>query len=132
MYHISNCYDEFVEIAYLTTPFSYRHNRIARPGDTFATSLIELNLLTSPIHHIRHESSMNGCPLFLSNENSINIYTPFSMYLYGIEPEYIPKMTDETGLNEVEVDGDIFYEQKIIKPNNPVPVELLITSYDSD
>lgn len=131
-YQTPECYDEFVEVAYLTTPFSFRSNRIARPNDTFVLPLTQTNL-DIPLHHLRHQAKMDGYPVFQANENPIIINTPFSMYLYGIEGEYVPKIVDdETISNEIEVEEDVYFEPKVVVPTpTPITIEELMIIYDS-
>lgn len=110
-YHTQECYDEFIEIAYLTTPYSYRHNRVARPNDVVPLSFLPNNLMI-PFNLLKHRVMVDGYPLFQDRTDQLNIETPFSMYLFNIEPEYVIRETDNTqSLIEVEINGDIFYEK---------------------
>lgn len=128
-YH--HCYDEFVEIAYLTTPYSYRKNRVARPNDTVVLDCHDFTAIKTPFVLLRDKAMMDGRPIFNSNYHQIIIDTDFSKYLYGVEPEYVPKFIDESPDRTMMEEEDIYFESKS-GSTTIIPIEIIALSYDED
>ena len=131
LYHNPDCYNEFVEIAYLLTPFSFHKCRVAYPNDQ---AVIADAFLTEsiPINWIKNRILNDGYCLLQDNFNPISISTSFSKYLYGIEEDYVPKFTDESDEDMSESD-DVNYDIKVFNIKTPtLPAELLLTDYDSE
>lgn len=122
MYHTAECYNEFVEIAYLLTPFSFRKCRVAYPGDQ-VTILVSKLPEDIAINSIRNQVLNDGYCLFLDSTNPITIETDFSKYLYGIEAEYVPTFTDEPDQTDVNDDDEqiVFTNKRSLLPAKTPP-----------
>lgn len=88
-------YAEFVEIAYLMTPWSNHAKRVVFPRDKY---ICNDHVITNirPIDLIQMETIDHDLPLFRNTSLEILIETDFSMYLFNINPEEEEKDSSES------------------------------------